>query len=130
MLEQLTTEVTFREQQSKELATKLALVKQQINETDSVLGKKFACVLIGRIKDTACTIEFVVIEDKMPFEYYLFVDSKSQEVSINCENIESFTADSKGKLSLAYWVQATDWTGAKVEGQMSRKVDSYECAEG
>lgn len=41
----------------------------------------------------------------IPYEYYFFVDSKSEELSINCENIDSFSEDPKtGRLNLVYHV--------------------------
>ena len=50
-------------------------------------------------------------------------------MSINCENIESFTRDPKtGRLSLSYTLPKTDWLGRMTE-EMVRKVDTLECAE-
>ena len=65
----------------------------------------------------------------IPFEYYLFVDSKSEELSINCENIDSFTKDEKtGRLVIVYFVAQTDFLGRRLE-TMERRVDTYDCGE-
>jgi len=57
----------------------------------------------------------------IPFEYYLFVDSRSEELSINCENIESFTLEEKtGRLIIVYFVAQTDFLGRRLE-TMERK---------
>ena len=75
-------------------------------------------------------IEFVVIEESIPFEYYLFIDKHKEEVSINCENIESLSKDDKtGRLNLIYTMAKNDWLGRRTE-EMVRKVDQIECAEG
>jgi hypothetical protein len=72
----------------------------------------------------------VVIEKQIPFEYYLFMENKKQEISINCENIESFVRDEKsGKITLIYTITKTDWLGRQTE-EMIRKIDTLECAEG
>ena len=58
------------------------------------------------------------------------MDSRSEELSINCENVDSFTVDPKtGRLLLTYYVPHKDLLGRKHEA-MERKTDSYECGEG
>lgn len=75
-------------------------------------------------------IEFVCIEDKLPYEYYLFVDTKSEETSINCENIDSFVRDEKTqRLTIVYWVAKKDFFG-KPQKELEQKIEIYECAEG
>ena len=72
----------------------------------------------------------MVIEQSLPFEYYLFIDNKKQELSINCENIDSFTIDDKTKrITLEYNVPETDLLGRR-KGTMEKKIDYFECAEG
>ena len=150
MIDQLGKNLLEHEQENGNLARMLSEMKQQIMDNETAFGtqKKFGCVIIGGIKKIACTvshlsnnygfnflfcflqIEFVVIEEQIPFEYFLFIDKRSEEVSINCENVESFSRDPKtGRLSLAYTLPKTDWLGRQTE-EMTRKVDYMECAEG
>ena len=70
-----------------------------------------------------------MLEESIPFEYYLFIDSRKEEVSINCENIESFTLDAKsGHLRLVYSIAKMDWLGRQTD-EMVQQVDEIDCAE-
>lgn len=79
------------ESESMQMAQKLALMKNQIMEYDKHVGlnRKFGAVKQGQIKAQACTIEFEEQKEGKNNNFYLVIDSKKQEVSINCENIES-----------------------------------------
>lgn len=67
-------------------------MKQQLidNEHQHSVQKKFGAVKIGSFSKTACTMGYLTITDQTPHQYFLLIDSKSSEISINCENIESF----------------------------------------
>lgn len=73
----------------------------------------------------------MTIEEQLPYEYYLFIDNKSQECSINCENIDSFSLDEKsGRLTLVYFMPRLDILGRRIGEEMEAKKDQFECAEG
>lgn len=47
---------------------------------------------------------YLHITEKNPHQYFLLIDSKSSEISINCENIENFSENDEGRLILIYMV--------------------------
>lgn len=79
------------ESESMQMAQKLTLMKNQIMEYDKHVGlnRKFGAVKQGQLKAQACTIEFEEQKDGKNKNFFMVIDSKKQEVSINCENIES-----------------------------------------
>lgn len=58
----------------------------------------------------------------------MILDSKQFEITINCENIETFSESNDAKLTLIYFVQQTDIFG-KAKKEMERRIEEYECAE-
>lgn len=76
------------------------------------------------VKRLRVQIEFVTIEEQLPFEYYLFIETKSEEMSINCENIDSFVLDEKsGRLTLVYFMPKVDILGRRIGEEMEAKKD-------
>lgn len=74
-------------------------------------------------------MNFLEMTDKQPAQYYLLIDSKSQEVSINCENIESFTAAGT-LMKLVYGVPQTDIFGyVKPALPLEQRSEEYECVD-
>ena len=59
----------------------------------------------------------------------MVIDSKSKEVSINCEHIENFFEDEETKsLKLVYYIQVKNILG-NIKKQMEKREEYYECAE-
>ena len=73
-------------------------------------------------------MSYLTVTDKNPHQYFLLIDSRQQEISINCENIENFSEGDDGKLNLTYMVPQTDFFG-RVKTEMERRIEEYECAE-
>ena len=119
-----------RDKECQQLVNKLTQMKQQIidNEHQHSVLKKFGAVKIGAFSKTACTMGYLTIADQTPHQYFLLIDSKSSEISINCENIESFVMkDDFVGLQIIYFLPQKDWLGN--QKAMERRVDEYECAE-
>ena len=56
--------------------------------------------------------------------WYLKLDSKLWETSINCENIEEFKENTETKLELTYYLP-----DEKKEGKFVRHQDFFDCCE-
>lgn len=83
------------------MAQKLTLMKNQIMEADkhSGKGRKFGAVKQSSSKNYACTLEFTEQKDsKKNKVWFLVIDSKKAEISVNCENIESMELNEHGHL--------------------------------
>jgi hypothetical protein len=54
----MSSSLLFHEKESEDLAKRLSNLKQTMidNDAGNGMSKKFGCVRIGRIKDTACTV--------------------------------------------------------------------------
>jgi len=89
VIESMSKNLIEHETESRDMASKLTLMKNQIMENDCGVGmsKKYGAVKIGTIRHTPCTIEFSEQGDI----FFCIIDSKAMEISINCENIDSFT---------------------------------------
>ena len=58
------------------------------------------------------------------------IDSKNQEINVNCENIESVVLTDTNRFTINYFVPHTDILGrVKTESPMERRVEDYECVE-
>jgi len=73
------------------------------------MNKKYAAVKIGTIRHTPVSLEFIEPEEQ---KYFLVVDSRSQEVTINVENIDSFRQiDESNRIQVIYYIQANSESG-------------------
>ena len=99
------------------------------NQTQLVMNRRFGCVRLTTFTKTSCAMNFLELTDKVPAQYFLLIDSKSQEVSINCENIESFTAQGT-LMRLVYGVPQTDIFGyVKPALPLEQRNEEYECVD-
>ena len=69
------------------------------------------------------------VTDKTPHQFFLLIDSKATEISVNCENIESLVMVSDNRFTINYFVPLTDLLGRVKGDQLERKIEDYECAE-
>lgn len=63
-------------------------------------------------------------DGKKKINYFLVIDSKKQEISINCENIEEIDINEHDQLAITYYIS----TG-KSDDKLLRKTDIMECCE-
>ena len=56
--------------------------------------------------------------------WYLVIDSRSFENTINCENIEEFSESKDGYLNLTYYIP-----GLGNSSKFTRKQEQYDCCE-
>lgn len=61
--------------------------------------------------------------------WYLVIDSKKQEVSINCENIESVDVNSEDQLVVSYFLPEGKAQKNQGLGKFIRKQAIMECCE-
>lgn len=55
-------------------------------------------------------------------EYYMIIDSKQFEISVDIENVENLTEIKDGRLAIVYFVP-------QVDGSMQRRNETYEFFE-
>ena len=85
----------------------LSLMKNQILEYDKYVGtnRKYGAVKIGTLKNVPITLEFVEQKgSKNEIIHYLIMDSRTTEISINCENIEEISECEDQRLKLIYYI--------------------------
>jgi len=105
-------------------------MKNQIMEYDRYvgMGRKYGAVKVTTLKNTPITFEFIQDQNaeknknKKETNWYLIIDSKDQEVQINCENIEEFSEQKDGRLQLIYYLPDDG-------NKMQRKEGKFECCE-
>ena len=131
------------ETESMEMAQKLTLMKNQIMEYDRHVGmnRKYGAVKITTLKHIPVTVsihlfninlQFEFVEDTEPtqkgkkFEWFLIIDSRQTEKTINCENIEEFIEKDDGRLSLIYFIPEE---AKNEELKFKRQSETFECCE-
>ncbi len=73
-------------------------------------------------------MNYLTVMDKLPHQYYLIIETKAQEIQINCMNIENFSIQEDGRITLIYFIPLTDWQG-RPKAEMERRIEEYECFE-
>ena len=62
---------------------------------------------------------------KQDEDYFLVVDSRSETISINCDNIDQFAeVQDNGKLMLVYFIP-----DEKADNKLKKETDQFECGE-
>lgn len=93
------------ETESADLAQKLTLMKNQIMEFNMGVGmnKKYAAVKIGTIKHMPVSLEFIEPENNQ--QIFLVIDSRTQEVTINIDNIDTMRqVDDTNRITIVYYI--------------------------
>ncbi|CDW74319.1 UNKNOWN [Stylonychia lemnae] len=121
VIDSMSNSLMKHERESGELAQKLSMMKNQILEQQvgSGIGKKFAAVKLGRLNKKTVSFEFV--EDKTD-DFYLIIDSKTSEISVNFDNIDEVQETKDGKLNILYFIPGDS-------GNMLKRNENYECFE-
>jgi len=75
-------------------------------------------------------IEFEEQRDsKKISNWFLVIDSKKSEVSINCENIEGMDVNGEDQLVITYYLPEGKGHKDDAQGKFKRKEDIMECCE-
>ena len=115
-------------------------MKNQILEYDKSVGmnRKFGAVKQGTLKSTPVTLEFIEQKESREksiaagrktrlIRWFLVIDSRSSETSVNCENVESIEENDKKFLIIVYNLPEGKDKDGKVK--MARKEDKFDCCE-
>ena len=121
------------ETESMHMSQKLTLMKNQILEYDKSVGmnKKYGAVKHGSIRYIPCTLEFVEQKESKEkslaagrknrlMQYFLVIDSRSSETSVNCENVEDFVENKEKKLMTVIY-HLPDGTQKNGQPKLARK---------
>eukprot|EP00347_Sterkiella_histriomuscorum_P016614 403352511 len=121
VIDSMSNSLMKHEKESGELASKLALMKNQIIESSigSGIGKKFAAVKVGKLKQKPVALEFT--EDKSG-QYFLIIDCKDYEVSVEFESVENILGTKDGKIQMLYYVPQDN-------GSMQKRSEVYDLFE-
>ena len=103
------------------------------------MGRKYGAVRIQTLKSVPVTVskntdlivlQFEFVEDTTngkrdnQLQWFLIIDSRQFENTINCENIEDFSENKDKKLTLSYYIP-----DEKSNSKFLRKQENYDCCE-
>lgn len=102
------------------------------------MNRKYGAVKSGTFQSTPVTLEFVEQKESREksiaagrktrlIRYFLVIDSRSSETSVNCENIESIEENDKKMMVIIYNLPDGKDKDGKVK--MARKEDKFDCCE-
>lgn len=73
-------------------------------------------------------MHYLTVHTETPTQYFLVIENRNQEISINCTNVENFTTNQDGTLTLIYHIPMKDVFG-RTKNEMERRIEEYDCAE-
>lgn len=115
-------------------------MKNQILEYDKSVGmnRKFGALKMGKILPTPVTLEFVEQKESKErsqaagrktrlIRWFLVIDSKNSETSVNCDNVVSMEENEKKLLVIQYKLAE----GKDKDGKPNfvNKIDKFDCRE-
>ena len=127
MINQLNQSLLDHEKESMRMSQKLSLMMDQILEYDAYVGtkRKFGGVKINNFFNEPVTLQFVeqIEKNSKNIHYFLIIDSKSIEITINCANIEQMCENQERLLKIIYYIPEIG------QNRLQRKQDLIDCCE-